>query len=282
VISAKTLIDKVQELPTLPTIYTALTEAMANPRSTINDIANIIMSDKASTLKVLKLANSAMYGFSGRIDTVSKAIFYIGSEEIKNLIAAMSIIGMFSNQKKATMPFSIVDMWKHSIAVGIISRQLAEASGVVNLENYFIAGIVHDIGKVLFYEYADVEYSATHRYAIENRVHISEAEREILGISHMVIGELISEKWKLPVTIRNVIRYHEIGTLNHAPDQLIGTVCLANAIARLLELGYGCDDIVETPSENLWKSTSLSNNDMSSVLQKTMYVYEETVKLLLS
>ncbi len=281
-ISAKNLIDKVQELPTLPTIYTALTEAMANPRSTINDIANIIMSDKASTLKVLKLANSAMYGLSGRIDTVSKAIFYIGSEEIKNLIAAMSIIGMFSTQKKATMPFSIVDMWKHSIAVGIISRQLAEASGIVNLESYFISGIVHDIGKVLFYEYADVEYSATHRYAIENRVHISEAEREILGISHMVIGEVISEKWKLPATIRNVIRYHEVGTFNNAPDQLIGTVCLANATARLLELGYGCDDIVETPNEELWKSISVSKNDMSAVLQKTIYIYEETVKLLLS
>jgi putative nucleotidyltransferase with HDIG domain len=282
VISAKTLIDKVQELPTLPTIYTALTEAMANPRSTINDIANIILSDKASTLKVLKLANSAIYGFSGRIDTVSKAIFYIGSEEIKNLIAAMSIIGMFSNQKKATMPFSIVDMWKHSIAVGIVSRQLAEASGVVNLENYFIAGIVHDIGKVLFYEYADVEYAATYNYAIEHRVHIGEAEREILGISHMVIGEVIAEKWKLPATLRNVIRYHEIGLLNNAPDQLISTVCMGNTIARLMELGYGCDDIVLEPNADLWKTVPVNSNDMSTILQKTIYVYDETVKLLLS
>ena len=143
------ILKSVEDFPTLPTVYTALSDVMANPRSTTQDAANVIMRDQSAASKVLKTANSPLYGFRGRIDTISQAIFHIGFEEVRNLVIAISIMDIFKNTK-LSLSYNPVELWKHSIAVGVITKLIGKELGVKNLENYFLAGILHDIGKLLF------------------------------------------------------------------------------------------------------------------------------------
>lgn len=273
------IIRSVDEFPTLPTIYTALSEVMANPNSTFTDAADIISRDQASVTKILKTANSSFFGFPGKIDTVSQAIFYIGFDEVKNMIISSAILDLFKNSSKLIQNFNPVDLWKHSIAVGVISRVIGKIIGIDNIENCFISGIIHDIGKLLFMRYLEPEYAKTLNFAIENKINIRDAEAEVLGITHTIAGELIAEKWKLPNSIKQTVRYHYSGIIDGKVDKLSAIVHVANTIARMLELGSSGDDIVSEPNFEIWDVLKIPDNTIQNCLPKILLDYQETLDI---
>lgn len=143
------ILKNVKDLPTLPTVYSALSEAMANPQSTANDVPKIVSMDQASAIKVLRIANSAFYGFSGRIENI-RAIVVLGFNEVRNLILASSVMSLFA-KKESLIGFRPSDFWAHSLSVALIARSIGKLTGGINVENFFVAGILHDIGKLYFF-----------------------------------------------------------------------------------------------------------------------------------
>ncbi len=276
----KKILSRIDEFPTLPTIYQTLSDVMANPRSTANDVAAVIAEDQSAASKILKAANSSIYGFRGRVSSISQAILYIGFEEVKNLIMAMSVIDMFK-RSKPTGNFNPVDLWKHSIGVGVITRYLGMNVKAQNLESYFLAGVLHDIGKLIFYRYLPDEYEQTINYAIENNISAREAEAEILGITHTIAGELLAEKWKLPVSIKDAIRYHTTGKVDGNFNVLVGCVHIANVATSLFHFGQAGEEIVPTPNLDVWKLVDLPDNFFTMSYSSLMRDYDEAVSLLL-
>jgi HD-like signal output (HDOD) protein len=272
----KRVLRGVEDFPTLPTIYTALSEVMANPNSTPSDAADIISRDQSSASKILKSANSSIYGFRGKIDSITQAIFYIGFDEVRNLILTLGIMDIF---KQTDFPnaFNPVELWKHSIAVGVITRILGVQMNVKNIENYFIAGIVHDIGKLLFFRTIENDYIRTINHALDNSVTIRDAEAEILGVTHTVAGELIAEKWKLPSSIKNAIRHHYTGVVDGRIDKLVACVHLANIIARMFEFGETGDNVVSEPNLEVWKELNLSPDVFTNIYPRIINDYEESL-----
>jgi len=270
----------VDEFPTLPTIYLTLSDVMANPRSTVEHAANIISKDQAATSKVLKTANSSIYGIRGRVSTISQAIFYIGFNEVKNLVIAISIMKMFDNVKTLNN-INPVDLWKHSIGVGVISRILGKILGIRQLEDYFIAGILHDIGKLLFFKTMPEEYSKVVNYAHEKRLTYRDAESSHFGVSHTLAGEMLAEKWKLPKSLRSVIGNHYSGFVDGKLDMLVSIVHLADVIAHILEFGRMGDEIIPEPNLLIWEFLKFSEKQISTLAPVFIRDYEETVDLLL-
>jgi HD-like signal output (HDOD) protein len=277
---AKKILQQVEEFPTLPTVYSALSEVIANPRSTATDAANIIATDNASAMKVLKVANSPLYGYSGRIDTISKAIFFIGFNEVRNLIAALSIIDMFSKSKQSVL-FNPVEFWKYSIATGVITRLLGKQAGVGNLENFFLAGILHAIGKLFFYEFATNEFSTVLSMVAEKQVPMRAAERSVLGITHTAIGLQLAEKWKLPPTIKNSIEHYITGFVNGAPDLQTASVHVASIMARCLRLGKPGDILIPEPNELVWDVLKLPAGTIVGMYDQILNDYREAAGSLL-
>lgn len=279
-IDIKNILSQVKDFPTLPTIYSTLLDVMANPRSTVQDVANVITKDIAASAKILKTVNSALYSMQVRIDTISQAIFHLGFNEVKNLVIALSILDMFSRVKSFNT-FSLVDFWKHSIAVGCITRLIGTIIGIKNIENYFLSGIVHDIGKLFFLKNYEAEYRQVIDYVQENKVFIKEAEKKIFGLSHLTVGDLLAEKWRLPPSIRNTIKNHSTGIVNGRIDLQVGCVHLANIIARSLELGFAGDEYVPEPNPEIWASLNLPSNVFTKVLPRILIEYEQSVSILL-
>ncbi|MDF1611293.1 HDOD domain-containing protein [Stygiobacter electus] len=274
------LINSINNLPTLPTLYNVITEAIEDPYSTNTKLANIILTDQSTTMKVLKVANSPLYGFHGKIDSISDAILYIGRNEIKNIVLTLSIISSFS--KRINLKgFRPIDLWAHSIAVGVISRNIAQALGEKKLENYFLAGILHDIGKIIFLEYAVEEYKKVFELAKKKEIIINDAEKQILGINHEEIGQLLAKKWRIPETIQNVILYHSKGSILKTPDFLVSIVHLSNIIAHILELGYSGYDIIQQPSPIIWDTLKIKKGMITSLKDKIINDYTNTVKLII-
>ncbi|MCL5991599.1 MAG: HDOD domain-containing protein [Bacteroidetes bacterium] len=274
------MVDKIADFPTLPTIYTSLLEVLSNSRSTVQDVADIILNDQSSTLKILKLVNSVFYGLQSRVDTISQAIFYIGFSEIKNIVLTLSVIDVFSNTKSLTY-FNLVDFWKHSIAVGIVSRKIAKLIGIKNTENYFLAGIVHDIGKLFFINTFSEEYNKVVKYALDNKLIIWEAENKIYGFNHMDIGEMLADKWQLPATINHAIKYHHSKDIGSGTPETTLCVHIADIIARIMELGNPGDNLVYPPSQEVWEILNIPPDTFAKMYNSIISEYRQSVGILL-
>lgn len=274
------IMKSVKNLPTLPTIYSALQESMTNPRVTTEEIAKIISSDQASAFKVLRVVNSPFYGFSGRISTISAAILHLGFNEVRNIVLALSVINIFQ-ENKVISNFRPVDFWKHSIAVGVATRLIGNTMHITNLENYFLAGILHDIGKLLFFQLADTEYSKVLDKVDESKCTIIEAEKEILGLCHTDAGTILAEKWKLPPSIKSVIEYHHSNFKLGRDENLIATVHVADIFVRMLQFGYPGDDLVPIPNRKVWEILNLPDDIFSSILDVLEQDFYSTADLVL-
>ena len=274
------IVQRIEEFPTLPTIYSTLLDVMANPRSTAKDVADIIAQDQSSAVKVLKVANSSLYGFYGRINTITQAIVYIGFDEVKNLVIALSIMDMFKISKSNNFMNPVI-FWKNSIAVGVITRLIGKTIGVKNLENYFLAGILHDIGKLLFLKFIPEEYGEVFAKAIKRSKMLREIEQEELGITSAVAGELLAEKWRLPLNIRNSIRYKSVGIVDNKIDTTTACVHLANITADFLGLGLSDELVIQRPNAQIWTHLNLPDNFFIDFRERIIQDYEESTDLLL-
>ncbi|KAF0152288.1 MAG: metal dependent phosphohydrolase [Ignavibacteria bacterium] len=271
----------VNNLPTLPTIYSQLSEAMEDPLATNDKIAKIISSDQSSAFKVLKVANSPLYGLHGKIDSISQALMYLGYNEVKNIVFALSIMNIFSKDKnvKGLRP---VDLWAHSIGVGVITRSIGSAIGEKNIENYFLAGIFHDVGKLIFLEFAANEYQKVVEIVKEKNCRIKDAEKEIFGIDHAEAGRVLAEKWRLPQTIQEVIYYHHNGEKSKDASKLLASVHLGNILAHALGFGFAGDNIIAQPNPTIWSTLNLQKGSLLKLKDKLIDDYSHTIKLMLT
>jgi len=274
------IMNEVRELPTLPTVYNALAEAVEQPVILIDKIADVISKDQATAFKILKVTNSPFYGFRGRIDTISKAIMFLGINEIKNIVFSFSVTKMFSGGNKVK-GITQQDLWAHSIAVGIFTRVIGQAQGIKNVENYFLAGVIHDIGKLVLMEYAHVEYEKVIKTVKEKNCSISEAERDIMCIDHSQAGMLLAERWKLPESIARSIANHQVGTVDGKPDQLVGSVHLANFMARIFQMGFAGDDLVPTPNIDVWQTIPIPPKYFFNTSKKLFDDFDHTISVML-
>lgn len=275
------LIKRIDEFPTLPTIYSTLLDVMANPRSTAQDVANVISQDQASASKVLKTANSSLYGFNGRINTITQAIIYIGFDEVKNLVIALSIIDMFKVSKTNTF-LNPVSFWKNSIAVGVITRLIGSTIGVKDLENYFLLGILYDLGKLIFLKFIPDEYAIIFQNAIKLRKTIREVEKSDLGVTSAFAGELLAQKWQLPDKLRDSIKYNAIGAVRGRVDTATACVHAASITADFLGLGLSSNTVIPKPNSLVFEHLNLPNNFFIDNREKILRDYQESIDLLLT
>ena len=204
-----------------------------------NELNRVISLDPVLTGQVLKLINSAYYSLMNKVTSLTRAITMLGMNTVKNMALSTAIIRSVSGAKKS-QALPTKKFWAHSIATGVCAKLLARANGVpmMECEEYFVAGLLHDLGKIPFGdEYIDV----LHRVNQEQRPLI-EVEREILGVDHEQVGQLIAEKWKLNEAMTSAITFHH--DVEAAPEEhrtRAAYVGLANMYANILDLGYAGD-----------------------------------------
>jgi putative nucleotidyltransferase with HDIG domain len=274
--SVEKILKNVKDAPTLPTVYSALCDAMANPQATANDVAKIVSMDQASTIKILRIANSSFFGFSGRIENIQRAIVILGFNEVRNLIMASSVMKMFSGKESST-GFKPGDFWAHSLSVGLLARAIGKLAKCVNVENFFVAGILHDIGKLYFYQFAHEEFVQVISSVEKEGRLIRDAEVEVFGMDHALMGSLLADHWKLPEPIHDAIHYHHFGTAGDKPDLLVASVHLGDILARALGLGHPGDDLVPQPSESIWEVLKLQPGMIRGMVPSFLQDYEEAV-----
>lgn len=229
------LIRDISGLVSLPAVYYRVLELVEQENSTAAQLGEAISQDTNLTARLLRVANSAFYGFQSRIETVSRAITIIGLRELRDIVLATSAIEAFNK-----IPIDVANMytfWNHSLYTGICARVLAARRQVLHRERLFVAGLLHDIGHlVLFIKQPELVRECLVRAATEDR-DIDAVERDVFGFDHAQLGAALMASWKLPDSLIQAVRFHHQPSL--ARDFALETsiVHVANNLAKHNDLG---------------------------------------------
>jgi putative nucleotidyltransferase with HDIG domain len=232
--------EKIIGLSALPTIVTQLIALVGDPKSSARDVAQLISTDQALTAKILKVANSAFYGFPRKIPTVQLAIVVLGFQAVKNLGLSMTVLKRFSRGKDHPL-FDRERFWEHAIGCGVAARMLARKLRFSVEGEAFVGGILHDIGKLVLMEYFPEEFSEALEQAESEELSIAESEERVIGVTHAEVGGWLAEKWNLPSPLVDTIAYHHRPQELKEPDDLVHLIHVANALVRQFGVGSSGD-----------------------------------------
>ena len=225
-------------LPTLPAVITQLIGLIDNPKTSARNVAQLISTDQALTARILKLANSAFYGFPREIATVDLAVVVLGFETVKNLGLSVSVLERFAGGG-TNSEFDRQKFWEHSIGVGVAAKLLATKLRYRVPGEAFAAGILHDIGKLILSQYFQPEFSEILEVMERDNLYIGHAEERVLGVTHTEVGSWLAERWNLPKQLEEAIAFHHApGRMGRGPE-LPSLIHLADFLCRREGIGDG-------------------------------------------
>ena len=230
----QSLIGPDLELVSLPEIFYQIEAVINNPRSSAFQIAEVISKDPSLSAKLLRIVNSAFYGFPKQVDTISRAVALVGSDQLQLLTLGTSVIALFRDIPSALMNMSW--FWKHSLACGITARLIASYKNFLNIEQLFISGLLHDLGKLIIFRNHPREAAAALSQAGRSESFHYLMEQTFLGFDHLQVGLALAEKWKLPLSLQQAIGGHH-DPLKYPPSADAAVVNLADNLVNAL--GYG-------------------------------------------
>lgn len=232
------VLRKVKDIPSLPEIVTKVMELVSNPMSSAAELSKVIAHDPGLTTRVLRLVNSAYYGFPKQISSVQQAIMILGFTTMRGLVLSTSIFKIFTpKDSKTGKTIDYKYFWKHSIATALCARVIAARVGMTEVGDAFSCGILHDIGKVVLDQYDHSDYVEVfkllgNKYTSQDLIN---AEEQIIGVNHADIGYRVADKWNLPINLSESIRCHHNPMDALSYSKLVSVIYLANIFANIIK-----------------------------------------------
>jgi HD-like signal output (HDOD) protein len=231
---AKKFIRKFKDVKTLPHVVTSLSGLIADENSTMRDFENVIKMDPTLVVRLLRLVNSPFYGLSQRVDSISRAVAYLGMKNLHNMAVTDALKGIF--QEKVQSPiFSRKKLWLHCAAVSICAKMIAERIFEINGDDAYLCGILHDFGLIVESQVEPEKFFAACE-ACDETTSIVQIEQEYLGTNHCEVGYLMTVDWEMPEAIQIAIRDHHLTSGDYPPKSLTGIIQIAGYITG--QLGY--------------------------------------------
>ncbi len=246
----KDLLDRLQDIPTLPIIAMKVNQLIQDPNSSGADIAEVLKKDQVMTAKILRLANSSYYAIPGGVTDVQRALAFLGFNTISQLVLGLSVFSLFSNL--GVEEFTMLDFWKHALGTAVASDLIArhclkkKLIAAIKPEEAFTCGLLHDIGKLVMHEIDKERLVAVVTEARKRESGFVDVEREHDLPGHAFMGEMIATRWGLPQVIRLAIRYHHqdvsrMDSILSSAKPLIQVVRLANTLCVKNKIGSSGD-----------------------------------------
>jgi putative nucleotidyltransferase with HDIG domain len=254
--------DYIKNMPSLPTSLTKVLEICNNPHTSPADLNRVISLDPVLVGRVLKLINSAYYALGQPVTNLARAIIMLGINTVKNLALSTTVMGHLSS-KTESPGLDMEGFWRHSLAVGVSAKLLAKKRGIDSkiTEEYFTAGLLHDIGKIPLNAVLSKEYVLTVSAADRERKSLSLAEENALGMNHCEAGALIADAWKLDGVIRDVIVYHHsYSEYSGEHKDILYSIAAANRFAILTEIGFSGDFYPQPLPAIIWGTLNVDRD----------------------
>ena len=259
-----------------PDVYAKLMEVINHPRSGANDVAKVLSSDPGLASRLLRIVNSAFFGFPRKVESMSQAVTLVGTGQIRDLALATSVIRAFEGVPDDMI--GMKDFWSYSLATGVVARLFGARTHADNVERYFLAGVLHSVGRLLLLLKAPEQARAAFEKAREDDSFLFEAEREILGFDHASVGSALTEAWNLPPAFGEAVRFQYQPQRAQSYPGEAAAVHLATVVATGLEWGRAGEDQVLPMQGAAWDTLGLDIDILPTLLDDAERQYQAAVQ----
>lgn len=252
------IVNTIEQIPTLPIVRSHIQTLFQHDDVSLHQLEEIIERDPPLAAKLLKLVNSSFYGMLNKISSIEHALVILGFKEVRNVVLGFSLQNHF---KHTNEHFNPKEFWKHSIVCSQIAKYLGKHFNTVDDGTFFLSGLIHDIGKLVVEQYFPDEFQRIIDYISQTNATFSQAEKEIIGVTHYHIAAKLLQQWHFPRRVIMQVFYH------HAPwhDKNFSSgstiIYLANILTKLA--GYQC-----YPDEQKLSPSVCLNNTVCEYLNK--------------
>lgn len=273
-LAIESIVEAVNDLPALPHIVVRVMELSEDPDSTAQDISNVLNQDQAMTARVLRIANSAYYGFPRRISTVTDAIVFLGFKTIRSIVLAVSVSDILSQEMEG-YALEYGELWKHSQCSAMAARLIAKKAKLGIMDLAYTAALLHDIGKVILNSYMKEIYHEVVAKIDENNSSFIEAENQVLGFNHAMVGSRVAEKWSLPPELVEAIALHHDPGKAEINKRLTSIVHLADALCVMMGIGIGIDGMLNPISDEAVNLLGFSEKDVENIISELVDAFSD-------
>jgi putative nucleotidyltransferase with HDIG domain len=253
-------VEAIENLPTIPPALRNLLNLIENPGVSLSEIGNFIIKDPALTTRILKVVNSPIYGFPGRVSTISQALILLGLNTVKGVLLGVSV---FEVMKKV-----MAGLWEHSIGCAVTSRIISQKKAPDYLEEVSVAALLHDIGKVVLGLKFSNEYRKALKESETKGIFIFDSERKHFSVDHAMVGAWLTDKWKFPRSLIEVIEYHHKPHLSKNVSVQTAIVHLSDILVRAKGFGFAGDNFVPAIHPSVLEMLAFTEADIKDILNE--------------
>ncbi len=265
----KRKVEELSNLPTLPGVVKFIGSLIEDSNTSAQDLAAVISRDQVLSAKILRLVNSPIYGFPGRISSVSHALVLLGFNVVKGLLLSTTVFSAFAG--------GVQGLWEHSLGTALISRRLARGLGQKDMEEVMIAGLLHDLGKVVLAHLLPEECGAARLRAVDEHRHIGDIEKEVFGVNHAQVGAWAARSWHLPDRLVVALEYHHRPSRAKEAMRVPAIVQLSDILARSMGYGDGGDSVVPALDREAYQHLGLTDQELAAALKDVEQEYQRGI-----
>jgi putative nucleotidyltransferase with HDIG domain len=270
----------VGDLPTLPVVFQELFSRMQDPDAQVSELAEVIARDQALTAKILKLVNSAFYGRPSQVSTIGRAVIILGFQAVRSAALAVSVFERFKGLESAAGNFRLEDFWRHSVAVSCLAKQLAMVLNRCEPEDAYVAGLLHDTGKLVMLQHFPEDVDDLIRAAGEQQLAWRDCEELLFPINHAAIGRALFRAWDFPAAVIEAVACHHRPEAASRHAELTALVHLADYLATHLEAPGPGTVAPRVHSHDAARLVGLTPDAASQVVERASEELEEALEIL--
>lgn len=262
------LVDRIHSIPTLPQVMLRVNSLLADPNTSSTDVADMIATDQALTVKILKLVNSAYYGLSRKILRINQAVSILGFETTRAVLVTTSILEAFASRGGDRKWLDLPQLWVHSLGVASTARLLGQAMRLtVEAEDLYVAGLLHDVGRIILYQEMTEEFYLVLQKVRDEDCTLHEAETSVLEFTHEDLGTLLATRWDFPEKLIVAVGSHHHLPADQAEYKKFSSLIhLADILCKIIDLGDSGDDFLPDLDMEAWKASGVTLEIVDRVL----------------
>jgi putative nucleotidyltransferase with HDIG domain len=259
------ILQSISELPPFPMVIQRALQLIDDPKSSAQDIVDVIQYDQSITVNVLKLCNSAYFGLRRNVNSLREALVMIGFNQLLEIIMSRESANLFRGSCKG-YGLENGGLWQHSVACSLLTRIISKRLNREVTPAYFTAALLHDVGKMILSKFVKDYFEEIKKTVQEKQISFVDAEREILGMDHAELGGKITEQWEFPKAIVSAVRYHHTPFLAKEDHDIVQMIYLCDVVALITGIGVGVDGLSYQSYGEVMKQYNLNEKDIEKFI----------------
>ncbi len=276
--NAAALVRSADKIASPPRVFQKVNEIVNDPDSTTEEIARVIAEDVGITLRLLRVVNSAFFGYNQKVESLDQAVMALGTSQVRDLVLATTVADKFEG-----LPDDLINMesfWQHSLACGVMARSLAQTRREINLEPFFLGGMLHDVGRLVMFSKTPEQCRDVVARCLKSNEVMQAVEREVFGFDHAEVGGCLLSNWGLPPHLEEAVASHHLPQRAVRNPMLASVVHIADVVVNALKLGNSGVRVVPKLSTSAWSRYGMAATVLTPAVEQMEIQYRSFLRAL--